>query len=289
MSANLYDMLDVDPSATGDEIRAAWKSAIADLDPTERRFRAYNDAAGELLDPERRAAYDATLAADREAAEDEAAEGEAAEEENEPEAEPDEDEPAEVSPGSARLHAGPTGRVLIGVGIAAVLAVGLVVWLLTLDGVKADQSPRELAQSSGQQDRAALSAESAAEKLVGPVFSYNYKTMDADLERIRSHQTEQMAKTQAAGWPQLTDEAKSQQVVVQAASVGSALTRVSDDGSRAIVVVFIDQKVKKKATDPFTLKMWATLDMVRASGESEKWLIDDVCTDSTQCKASSPK
>jgi Mce-associated membrane protein len=32
---------------------------VADLDPTERRFRLYNEAAEVLLDPERRARYDA--------------------------------------------------------------------------------------------------------------------------------------------------------------------------------------------------------------------------------------
>ena len=61
---NLYDVLDVDPSATADEIRTAWRAAVADLDPTDRRFRAYNQAAEVLLDPERRAAYDAAAEQD---------------------------------------------------------------------------------------------------------------------------------------------------------------------------------------------------------------------------------
>ena len=38
---------------------------IADLDPTDRRFRVYNQAAEVLLDPDRRAAYDAELAGGR--------------------------------------------------------------------------------------------------------------------------------------------------------------------------------------------------------------------------------
>ena len=62
---HLYDLLDVAPDADADEIRAAWKGAIADLGPDDRRFRAYNQAAELLLDPERRAAYDAELAARR--------------------------------------------------------------------------------------------------------------------------------------------------------------------------------------------------------------------------------
>ncbi len=56
---NLYDVLDVEPTGSPDEIRAAWRAAVAELDPTDRRFRVYNQAAEVLLDPERRDAYDA--------------------------------------------------------------------------------------------------------------------------------------------------------------------------------------------------------------------------------------
>ncbi|MGH3353045.1 MAG: hypothetical protein ACRDPS_20450 [Nocardioides sp.] len=70
-SPTWYDLLDVEQDAATDDIRAAWKSAIADLDPTDRRFRTLNDAAAVLLDDKLRAAYDAELAALEEAAADE--------------------------------------------------------------------------------------------------------------------------------------------------------------------------------------------------------------------------
>ena len=47
-----YDLLGVEPDASADEIRAAWKSSIADLDPSDRRFRTMNQAAEVLLDPD---------------------------------------------------------------------------------------------------------------------------------------------------------------------------------------------------------------------------------------------
>ncbi|MBB3087685.1 J domain-containing protein [Nocardioides albus] len=71
-SPTWYDLLDVEPDASTAEIRAAWKAAIADLDPTDRRFRTLNEAAAVLLDEEKRAAYDADLAARQEAEVDEA-------------------------------------------------------------------------------------------------------------------------------------------------------------------------------------------------------------------------
>src|SRR5690606_36396840 len=62
-SPSWYDLLGVAPDASGDEVRAAWRAQIADLDPTDRRFTVLNQAAEVLLDPARRAAYDAELAA----------------------------------------------------------------------------------------------------------------------------------------------------------------------------------------------------------------------------------
>ena len=62
MTPSWYDVLDVAPDAPADEIRAAWRSAIADLEPGSRRFATLNQAAEVLLDEQRRAAYDAELA-----------------------------------------------------------------------------------------------------------------------------------------------------------------------------------------------------------------------------------
>ena len=81
---NWYDVLDVEPSASTEEIRDAWRSAIADLTPADRRFRLYNEAAEVLLDDERRAAYDASL-------------------EPEPEPDPEPGPEPEVSPASPRM------------------------------------------------------------------------------------------------------------------------------------------------------------------------------------------
>ena len=56
-----YDVLDVPRDASTDEVRAAWKDRIADLEPGDRRFDTLNRAAKVLLDPPAREAYDETL------------------------------------------------------------------------------------------------------------------------------------------------------------------------------------------------------------------------------------
>lgn len=288
MSVNNYDLLNVDESATADEIRAAWKVAIADLDPSDRRFRAYNDAAGVLLDEDKRASYDAGLAEARLEAE---ADAEAVESIDEP-AEPvpaargakaDEsdrpDEPATTAAVPRASSDGPGRSTLIGVGVAAALAVLLAIWTFTLPGVRADESPKDVAERSQAQDKATLAVESAAEQMVAPVLSYNHKTMDEDLARLKGFLTARMAEKQSAAWPELTKEAQAQEIVVEATPTGTALTRVDPAGERATVVVFIDQYVEKKANEPFVLHMWATMSLVREGGEGGRWLLDDLCTD----------
>lgn len=310
MSANLYDLLNVDESATPEEIRAAWKAAIADLEPSDRRFRAYNDAAGVLLDDGKRASYDAGLAEERAEAED-VAEAEAVvdaeddavrsnrslqtddvvedgdddgnetaeEAKTGPVGQGQDDRDATSDAEPREPSTGPTKGTLIGVGVAAGLAVLLAIWVLTLTGVRADVSPREVAERAASQDKATLEVESAAEQLVAPVLSYNHQTMDEDLERLKGYVTSQMAEKQARAWPDLTAEAQAQEIVVQATATGTALTRVDPDGKRATVVVFIDQDVTKKSNEEFVLQMWATMSLVRDDSDNGRWLLDDICTD----------
>lgn len=63
----LYDILGVSPDADPATIKAAWRSSADRFDPVEgaAQFRLFNEAAEVLLDPRKRATYDAELAADR--------------------------------------------------------------------------------------------------------------------------------------------------------------------------------------------------------------------------------
>lgn len=278
MSTNLYDLLDVDESASADEIRAAWKTAIADLDPTERRFRAYNDAAGVLLDADARAAYDAELAAERAVAES------AADAEPEAPADPKPtpaDPTPEPAPEAQAAPTGPSTTALISVGVIAVLALVLAIGVLLLPGATGDDTAKAVSERNTRAERAALSAEGAAEQMVAPVLSYNYKTMADDLERHRGYMTTTLADKQSRAWPEITKEAESQQIVVEAKATATALTRVDPAGDRATVVVYVDQYVTKAGGKPFVLQMWATLSLQRASGSAERWQLDDLCTDAS--------
>lgn len=296
MSANLYDILDVEESASAEEIRAAWKSAVADLDPTDRRFRAYSDAAGVLLDDDKRAAYDAELAAEREAAAPAPAAAvtpaAATTAATTPASKPGKAakaDPAAGAPGDEPARtpsAGPPGWLLTTVGVAAAAALVLAVVLLLLPGGKlfSDSSPKKIAQANATFEKSSISAEGAAERLVTPVFSYNYETMDADLERVQEYLGPELAAKQAKLWPTLTKDAVAQQVVVEAKAEAAALTRLSKDGKNATVLVFLVQDSTKRGTQQTPLKMWVSLDLVRKAGSADDWLVSGLCVDAG-CKS----
>lgn len=297
MNVSLYDLLDVDESASADEIRAAWKAAIADLDPTDRRFRAFNDAAGVLLDEDKRAAYDAELAAGRE---DEAVVEEApaepvavpvaeavtpaepaepleAAEPVEPEDEP---EPASTAVSTAGTTAGPPAWALFAAAGVAVVSIVLLIIVLTWPGSLGGTSP---ADKQERAEKAVTTAEDAAAAAVPVVLSYDYRTIDEDFAAAEDYLTDEFAakrttlfEQEAEGGLTLREQVVADKVVVTALVSGTGITRVSEDGSRATVVVYVDQDSQKGNAAPRSLRMWATLSMV---ADGDEWLLDDICTE----------
>ena len=185
LSPSLYDLLDVERDASDAEIRAAWKASIADLDPTDRRFRAYNQAAEVLLDPDKRAAYDAQLAAP----EDDAPEPAPVAPRSEPASAESAEEPSHgpSRPGagarfgelrrrlarprttaSATTPAAPARQIplwlLIGLAVVVAALIAGVVYF-------ANQP------SDTEVEEATRAAQSAAERAVVPVLSYDARTL----------------------------------------------------------------------------------------------------------------
>lgn len=269
--ASWYDVLGVDPGASTEEIRAAWRSGIADLDPSERRFRLLNQAAEVLLDPARRAEHDAALAR----------------EEREPDepTEPDEPHaPADVAPAAdapaaksaesaSRLPLVP-GWALVVLAVLAVLSVGAatLVWAQPNERVVASANGGNEIEESAEQARA------VAERAVGPVLSYDYRSFEESTAAARSYMTtayqEDYDKLVAALEPNLEEV----QPVVEVEVVDSAVVRTS--GDRVDVLVFVNRPTLRKGMDePEIYKDQVTLRMVREDGQ---WLVGDLSTNQLQ-------
>lgn len=265
MNPSLYDLLDVDPSASDAEIRTAWKSAIADLDPTDRRFRAYNQAAEVLLDPAKRAAYDADLAAA----------------EPEPEAEPvvvsktgsADPHPSVITEvGSAEQAEGPEPEpekpatsvptwLLLAVAVALVAVLGVTAWVWSL--------PSDTAVETSTR-----SAQAAAENAAVAILSYDAETLEQDQETAQSFMTSDYRKDYDELFEVIKQNAPSTGTKVEAEVIASGVVRSGED--RVAILLFVNRPTtNKQQSEPVVYKDQVTVTMELVGDE---WLVDDMET-----------
>ena len=268
MIADFYDLLDVAPDATEAEIRAAWRSAIAELDPADRRFRVYNRAAEVLLDPQRRREYDDQVAASE--AEERADVGES----------PAVGQPAPsgataTGPGvvatkkprtagaatSARREV-PTWALAVLAAVTAV-AVATSAWLWF--AVPSDASVEDSARA----------ARSAAETAIVPILSYNALHLEEDKKAAQAYMTsDYREKSYDKMFAVIEQNAPGTKTIVRTDVVRSGIVRSGAD--RVQVLLFLDRPTtNKKTTEPIVYHDQATVTMQRVDGE---WLVDDLVT-----------
>ncbi len=289
MNANWYDLLDVEPDATSDEIRAAWRTAIEGMDPTDRRFRVYNRAAEVLLDDDKRAAYDVELAAqesDDEAEPDEAKSAEAEPDEAESESAVDEagdvaaapvvlakdddeaadaaaDEDSAAAADSVR-RAVPAWLLLSTTLVTALVVAGAVAlwWFKPSDQAVADATEQ---------------AEQAAQRATPVLFSYDYTRLDADHDAAVGYLTSDYRKSYEPLFAVIKQNAPDLQVKLHVDLVASGIVRTGDgreaDDRVQVFVMFNQVKTDKASASPTTYPAFATLSMEKVDGE---WLVDGV-------------
>lgn len=256
MTPSWYDVLDVEPTASADEIRSAWRAGIAELEPGSRRFQTLNQAAEVLLDQPKRSAYDVELAAQTP--------------EPEPDVEPEADgltetEPPAPAPAPAPSPAGAGGTVptwlLALLGVLAAVSVGAAIWAWQAG----DDTAVEEATSSAQ---------AAAEQAIEPLLSYDYETLDADQKRAASYLTADYRDEYDKLFALIQDNAPSVQPRVQAKVFASAIVRSGEE--RVDVLLFVDQLTTNKGMEqPVTYKNQVTVTMQKVG---QDWLIDNLVT-----------
>jgi len=253
-----YDLLDVDPGASTAEVRAAWKAAVADLDPTDRRFRAYSQAAEVLLDPDRRAAYDAVLAAELAEREVDAVPGDGTGAVVGAGARPDPDTETDHEYGTGTGSRSVPAWLLAAVGVLAALAVGTAAWLWFL--VPADSEVEDSTRA----------ARAAAETAVVPILSYDAANLDASRAAATSYLTPGYREEYERFFEGvMAKNAPRTGTVVETSVLRSGVVRSGED--RVEVFVLLDQATTNaRRKQPSTIKYWVTVTMERLDGE---WLV----------------
>ena len=252
-----YDLLGVEPDASADEIRAAWKSAIADLDPSDRRFRTMNQAAEILLDDESRRSYDEELTA-------------LAPPVTRQKLSPPPQAPTEVSDGSpeTEAQAEPANErrsvpawLLAGLGLVA--AALIVATIMVAQG-----------STDEQVNEATGDAQAAAERAIVAIVSYDYRSLDDDQAEASAYMTDEFAKDYEALFAVIRENAPETKTILSTDVVASGVVRSGDD--RVQVFLFINNpRTNAEITTPEVGKNQVTVTMEKVGDE---WLVDDLKT-----------
>lgn len=272
MAANptWYEILGVERDAGPEQIKAAWREATDKFEPGTgtSQFRMFNDAADVLLTPDKRAEYDAELAA-QEAPR--AAEPEQPKATAEPAADSD-IEDGDADDGDADDGAVPSGRsvpswalaILAVLTVAALIVAGLFWWQH---------------HQQGAIDDARQEAPAAAERALPAVLAYDYRHLDADRDRAARFLTTKYRKEYITTFDKLIASpgkgqpgpAEKVKAVVTANVVGTSVVDAEKDVAQ--VLVFVNQVTKKGKADPVIAQNRVSLTMVKSDNS---WLIDNI-------------
>lgn len=278
-----YEVLGVPADAGTDEIRSAWKTAVADLDPTAPSFRVFNQAAEVLLDPARRAAYDESRAAELAAEE---AEPETASVAAAPAAAAVTATPAAAAPDAetagVETTTAPRGGVVLPavLGVLAVLVL-LLGWLAGPDIGEAlagedDVLGVSLADDPGLTAVQLDEAQDAARAAVPVALSYDYRRLDEDEAATMALMTEKFGTVYAPWFAYLKTQALPNKMTLTATVLATAVADLGEEKGEPFVdfLVFFNQhETNKGSAQPTPQAAQATLRMVEQDGT---WLIDGI-------------
>lgn len=290
MTPTWYDILGVEPDATPEQIKAAWRDSTDKFEPGTggSRFRMFNEAADILLDPEKRRAYDAEIAGTPAAPA-------AAEQDPEPTPVPSPapspasaptDTPAPPSVAEAETPEKTGSRFpllrlagvraaltsTLGLAILGVLATASVVLAVVLGVNLNDRSDDAGSFDPGDGTAAA----SVAERAVAAVLAYDYRSLEADRDRALTFLTPEYQKTYERIFDGLingTDEAPGGAVKTKAVVAANVLSTaiVDADENTVRVLVFVDQQPTTNGKQQALLANRVVATMVQRDGT---WLLD---------------
>jgi Mce-associated membrane protein len=274
-----YDVLGVSHDASAEEIKAAWRSTTDKFEPGSGsgQFRMFSEAADVLLDPARRASYDASLA-------DVSVDGPEAETVTPPPPPPVEapvaaEEPKRpAKPKRPRKVRAPregvepaSRRALVATAVLAVLTIAALVvagWF----GLQVRQNT--------QVADARVQAPAAAEQAAKTIFGYDYRELDADKTRAKGYLTPNYAskylkafdllQKQKDGTPGAAIQTKT---TVKSTVLGSGVVDAESDVAR--VLVYVNLVSTRPDRSPQIFQNRVAMKMVKSG---DRWLVDKVDT-----------
>lgn len=194
----------------------------------------------------------------------------------------DEDAPADkpVQSGKARWTRG--RRIVTAALTALLVAVAVLTWKLATAPEPAGVQPTvaengRYAPGSLPSETGAAAVRAATDKVPG-ILSYDYRTLDENLRAATATMTSAFAKTFTQTFHKVVEPmATKNRAVTRALVRGGGLASLSDDDTKAVCVLFVDQLLVtsngKRAVQPHIGKERVRVTLSRADG---RWRINDI-------------
>ncbi len=157
---------------------------------------------------------------------------------------------------------GVPGWLLAGVAVLTAVAVGACAWLWF-------ERPADATV-----DASTRAAQSAAERAIGPILSYDASSLDEDQQAASSYMTSEYRTEYDKLFEVIKQNAPATETVVTAQVVASGIVRSGQD--RVDVLLFVNRPTtNKQNAEPVVYKDQVTVTMEQVGGE---WLVDDLVT-----------
>lgn len=292
-----YATLGIKADAGEANIRKAWRKRTKSIGPGTPEFATINDAAELLLDPQRRAAYDAEVTARREEAEQEAAEAAQPADGESPADESTEDVPAGTQkPVGSRFRAafsGWNGTVTLA-GLIALVAVILAIWqgvdyTSSSSGASGGVGVGTIPASNFEQPQADQQAVLSAVRTGLPaVLSYRYDQMAANQANAERFLTAKARPGLEASYQRLInggtipgckttlEPIAQRQTVVTATVVSAGIVSVGRDVAQ--IGAFVNQTTTVAGKAAVTTQNRVLVNLQKVNGS---WLIDTMTVPNT--------
>jgi Mce-associated membrane protein len=236
-----YDVLGVDRDASTGQVQKAWRRRTDKAGPGSPEFARLNEAAEVLLDPGKRAAYDATLP------------------------QPVHEPTAPPAPGRGGVREA---------GWPAIVVCLVLLPLLALAAIGAAAYFTVQHHQDTAEETARTEAPAAAERALPLVLSYDYRHMAADEKRALGYLSSDYAKQYAKTFKLLEDSgdtpgpASQTKTVVTATVVGTAVMDAKPD--RVHVLAYVNQVARHGDADPKLAQNRVRVDLVK---RGSAWLV----------------
>ncbi len=154
--------------------------------------------------------------------------------------------------------------LLAGLGVVAGVLIAATAWIWLRDGEGGDEAAR--------------AAQTAAERAVVPVLSYDFENLEADREAAKAQMTGRYRTEYDKLFALIEENAPETETRVGADVVASGIVRATDE--RVQVLVFVDRPTTNRlSAEPTVYKDQVTLSMQLVDGV---WLVDDMVTSPVQ-------